>query len=280
MHAYRALTEPPGPARPVLGDRRPISAEIVFDGVRPATSGRGWVAVDIAVLILAGCVGVGIAVLTRTTPAVVGGGAAGVALAVLVVDLLRTGRSAGHRLLGSRTVDSRTGLVPTARGLTRTRTVDIRRGRDPLRVVPHAVAKAPVQSGQWQLTASRALDAPIVLTLDNGQAYSLLGPTVLGRNPARDDAAVRALQVPDLSRTISKSHALLEPQGGVLWVTDLGSMNGTAVALDGGALEPLPPHTRTVVRMGSTIEFGDRTATITSAGAPIGAAASQQEVPA
>lgn len=54
----------------------------------------------------------------------------------------------------------------------------------------------------------------------------------------------------------------------MLWVTDLGSMNGTAVASDGGELEPLAAHVRTVVRLGSTIEFGDRVATLDSAARP------------
>lgn len=264
MHAFRPLTEPPGPSRPVLADRRPLPAAIALDGVRPASPQRLWVALDLVVVLLAAAAGAGLAVLLELPLASLAAAFGVVALVVTALDLLRTGRTPGHRVLGQRSVDEATGLPATPARLARTRTVDLRRGRDPVRVVPHGTDGLPQLGEQWQMSASRALDAPIVLTLDNGMAYSLVGPTVIGRNPALVEPGTRLLQIPDLSRTMSKSHALLEPQGGVLWVTDLGSMNGTAVVEDGGPREPLEPHVRTVVRTGATIELGDRVATVGS----------------
>lgn len=275
MHAFRPLTEPPGASHPVLADRRPVPVEVTFDGARLASPHRLWIAADGVAIVIAAAAGFALgSLLDASVPGAVLLGA--LAVLVVTVDLVRTGRSPGHRALGVRTVDRVTGLPPSLRGLTRSHTVDIRHGHDPLRIVPRGGEVADVPGDQWQLTASRALNAPVVLTLDSGLAFSLVGPTVIGRNPARVEGATRLLQVPDLSRTMSKSHALLEPQGGMLWVTDLGSMNGTAVAVDGGELEPLAAHVRTVVRLGSTIEFGDRTATLGSAARPQVAAVSEE----
>lgn len=263
MHAYRQLTEPPGPSRAVLADRRPLPRDLVLAGTRPA-SGL-WAALDGVAVLLGAAAGFLAGSLLEVVPTVLAVLAGLIVLAVVLIDLLRSGRTIGHRILGTRTVDPATGLPATIAGLARTRTMDIRGGRDPVRLTPSTGELAPNQGDQWRLTASRALDAPVVLTLDNGMAFSLVGPTVIGRNPAQIEGSSHLLQLPDLTRTVSKSHALLEPQGGMLWVTDLGSMNGTAVAEDGGELEPLAAHVRTVVRLGATLEFGDRIATIGSA---------------
>jgi hypothetical protein len=263
VHAYRQLTEPPGPSRAVLADRRPLPGELVLAGTRPASS--MWAALDGAAILLGAAAGLAAAALLDVPPAVLATLGGVVVLAVVVVDLLRSGRTLGHRVLGVRTVDPTSGLPATIARLAHARTMDIRRGRDPIRLAPSTGELAPNQGDQWRFTASRALDAPVILTLDNGMAFSLAGPTVIGRNPAQVEGSSHLLQLPDLTRTVSKSHALLEPQGGMLWVTDLGSMNGTAVAEDGGELEPLTAHVRTVVRLGATIEFGDRLATIGSA---------------
>lgn len=266
MHAYRQLTEPPGPSRAALADRRPLPPDLVFSGARPAS--RLWIALDgVAILVLAGA-GFAVGSWLEIAPVALAVAGGLLVLAVVVLDLLRSGRTIGHRVLGTRTVDSTTGLPATALGLGSTRTVDVRQGHDPVRIMPRSGELAPNQGEQWRFTASRALNAPIVLTLDNGMAFSLVGPTVIGRNPSQIEGSSHLLQLPDLTRTVSKSHALLEPQGGMLWVTDLGSMNGTAVAEDGGELEPLPPHVRTVVRLGATLEFGDRLAGVGAANRP------------
>ena len=266
MHAYRQLTEPPGPSRAVLADRRPLPLDLVFAGARPAS--RLWAALDGAASVLLAGTGFAVGSMIDVVPWALAAGGAVLVVLVIAFDLLRSGRTPGHRILGVRTVDASTGLPATLTGLGHTRTVDIRHGHDPVRIVPRSGDVAPNQGDQWRLTASRALNAPIILTLDNGMAFSLVGPTVIGRNPAQLEGSSHLLQLPDLTRTVSKSHALLEPQGGMLWVTDLGSMNGTAVGEDGGELEPLAPHVRTVVRLGATIEFGDRLAAIGSANRP------------
>lgn len=268
MQPYRDLAEPAGPTHAVLADRRAISPQIVFSGSQQTGAGA-WIAVDGGAIVLAAAAGTVIAFATQL-PASLLGAAAGLAvLAAMLADLLRTGRTPGHRVLGLRTVDGSTGLPPTAPAMARTRTVNIRTGRDPIGVTPMPHASTPANTEQWQQTVTGTFDAPIILTLDDGQAYTLIGPTVLGRNPTLTGGADHILQIADLSRTISKNHALAEPQGGALWLTDLGSMNGTSVAADGMPAQPVPAQIRTLVQLGSRLELGERTVIVSSATQPI-----------
>ncbi|GAA1839922.1 DUF5684 domain-containing protein [Agromyces salentinus] len=69
------------------------------------------------------------------------------------------------------------------------------------------------------------------LVLADGTALPLEAPTVmLGRNPRTGDAAARALVVPDPSRTLSKTHAMIQFDGAQWWITDLDSTNGVLIA--------------------------------------------------
>ncbi|MDO4901102.1 RDD family protein [Actinomyces sp.] len=72
---------------------------------------------------------------------------------------------------------------------------------------------------------------------DGGDPIELTMPTVLGRDPQNiseyPDAA--RVAVPDVSRSISKTHAAVAPVPGGLWVTDLHSTNGTRVSQGDGA---------------------------------------------
>ncbi|HEU0205617.1 MAG TPA: FHA domain-containing protein, partial [Pseudolysinimonas sp.] len=67
--------------------------------------------------------------------------------------------------------------------------------------------------------------------LPNGTRVSLGGPLLLGRDPAgitdRPDAGL--LPLTDRGKTVSKTHALLEPAPGGVRVRDLHSTNGVAV---------------------------------------------------
>ncbi|GAA1923487.1 hypothetical protein GCM10009775_14820 [Microbacterium aoyamense] len=194
------------------------------------------------------------------------------ALAVIVLDLrilALSGRSIGDRAAGTRTVVAATGLSAGASVFPamlsgRLTSVDLRRGRDPLApalspfVFPSA-AERPV-TGPVRLTGQTA-----IVVLDSGERLSLHSALVLGRIPsAPEDAPAAVYQWADLSRTLSKSHARLEWDGRTVWVTDLGSTNGTALRTASGP-QPLLPFQRTPVPMGVDLELGDR---IVSVGAP------------
>jgi hypothetical protein len=140
-------------------------------------------------------------------------------------------------------------------------TADLVRGRDPLRVVPSALAPVPRRSAPraadpWAAGSRRS--STVVLLTDDGSVLQVTGPTIVGRSPVDPTGAHLLLGIPDLSRSISRSHALLEPHGSSVWVTDLGSANGTAVALPGEPLVRLAPNVRVEAPVGARLALGDR----------------------
>lgn len=190
-------------------------------------------------------------------------------LAVTVTQIGRSGRALGGLAVGLRTVKTATGaaagrdfLPSLFRGALQT--FDLRRGRDPF-----APALAPISFPRAEPTASPRpaggrTGTPVVL-LDSGERLALDAALVLGRTPSSPaDAPAEVYQWPDLSRTLSKSHARLEWDGARLWVTDLGSTNGTAVRA-GGSTHPLLAHQRTPVPLPAAIHLGDRSLTVTEA---------------
>jgi hypothetical protein len=69
------------------------------------------------------------------------------------------------------------------------------------------------------------------LVLADGTSLQLDAPTVmLGRNPRAGDPNARSLVVPDPSRTLSKTHAMVQFDGEQWWITDLDSTNGVLLA--------------------------------------------------
>jgi hypothetical protein len=140
---------------------------------------------------------------------------------------------------------------------------DLRRGRDPLSPALAAFRfPEPVAQPAPARTHS-ALVRPALVTLDSGQRLPLESSLVIGRSPvATPDAPSPVFQWPDLSRTLSKSHARLEWDGHRAWITDLGSTNGTALRTAAGD-QPLIAHQRTPLPPDALLALGDRTLTVT-----------------
>lgn len=190
-------------------------------------------------------------------------------VSVTLAQLARTGRTLGAVAVGTRTVELSSGAAAGARLLVAMftgalRTFDLKNGRDPF-----APALAPFhfpepKSKPTSPTRPVRGRAPVV-QLDSGQRLALDSALILGRNPsAPADAPAEVYQWPDLSRTLSKSHTRLEWDGRVVWVTDLGSTNGTHVR-NGSASQPLLPFQRTPLPAEVVLELGDRVVTVRSA---------------
>ena len=122
-----------------------------------------------------------------------------------------------------------------------------------------------------QIAEETRVSAPVVprawaLILPNGPRVSLDGPLLLGRDPAgipdRPDAGV--LPLADPGKTVSKTHALLEPTPDGVRVRDLHSTNGVAVDTAGGR-QLLRAGGEAIAPLGATIMLGSF---------PIGVAAS------
>ena len=255
-------------------------------GVAPVTPTRRRLAalVDAAAVLVPVLAGVGAAVAglpNVAVPLVLIGVAV---LAVQTVLLARRGRSIARRIFELRSVDDLTGMpvhrpralaglltVGSARG---TLTADFRLGRDPLRsgVVPleadalgaevtrprgrRRATKDPL-SGLGGIPDARI--ATVVLVLDSGTRIEVESSMLIGRTPTNPEGESHPVYaLPDLSRSLSKTHALVEWTGTVLWVTDLHSANGTRLIGPDGAIQPLVPGLRGPAGLGWTIQLGDR----------------------
>lgn len=105
------------------------------------------------------------------------------------------------------------------------------------------------------------LMARIRLRFDNGEEHTLAPRTLVGRNPqASGGESVIAVQ--DESRSMSKTHALIENNQHGIVVTDLGSTNGTSVTDVDGTVYPVPANQPTILPDGWTLQLGDRDVTV------------------
>lgn len=105
----------------------------------------------------------------------------------------------------------------------------------------------------------RTDEQTIVLVPDTGgESIPLPEPTVVGRDPRNISAYPQAQRASifDPSRSVSKTHALLVPVPGGVWVTDLHSTNGTRIESN-GAVTALVPEKEEAAMPGSKVVFGN-----------------------
>lgn len=114
---------------------------------------------------------------------------------------------------------------------------------DETRIVPPRAA--PAQS--WRLA------------LPDGSGFSIGSAVFIGRNPIRADGDIAGdlLAVADTTKSVSKTHAVVEVIDGRLWVTDLNSTNGVFVTAEAMDDVQATPMERTLVPPGSDIELGE-----------------------
>jgi hypothetical protein len=216
-------------------------------------------------------------------------------LAVELVTLSSAGTSLGRAVLRLRTVDDLTGdpvgagrlvrELVTARWGRRTVTSDLRLGRDPRSLaqpalnptallVDHSQLPADARSGRAARTFDEVGPADsVAIVLDTGERLQFSGALLVGRVPEnrapnersaadsvsdKPDAPTQLFAWPDLSRSLSKTHALLEWSGTVLWVTDLHSANGSVLMNPDGDRQPLVPGIRGAAAVGWTVGLGER----------------------
>jgi pSer/pThr/pTyr-binding forkhead associated (FHA) protein len=87
---------------------------------------------------------------------------------------------------------------------------------------------------------------------------------IIGRDPVANAAWPTAALLPalDPAKSLSKTHAVLELEGGILWVHDLDSTNGVFVAAPGVDVVQVDPGSRVVVPDGAEIELGEFIVTV------------------
>ena len=108
-----------------------------------------------------------------------------------------------------------------------------------------------------------------VLRLDDGQSWTLASSNVVGRGPSPtpgSDEGLRLIEISDGTQSVSKNHAQILVDGEVIRVIDLKSTNGTAVLLADGQRITVDSEAGVVVPNDATVEIGERTFRIVSAG--------------
>jgi hypothetical protein len=270
----------------VLGTYTPLLA-----GVARSSAVRGYLAVIIDLLPLAATAAVAAAQLSSGAfvTALGIGFLGGLFLVGQAVLLVRRGRTLGRLALNLRTVDDLTGnpfgvrkivaRLTTSPGTRRTVTADLSRGRDPLTPALPLLGESALAggarvdvavfaaSGSGTTRATRS-DA-VAVVFDTGRRQVISTSLLIGRSPeGKGEQPVLALA--DLSRTLSKTHALLEWSGSLLWVTDVHSANGSVLVSPDGERRPLVPGIRGPATIGWTVECGSRSFTVRAAPERVG----------
>ncbi|RLP82050.1 FHA domain-containing protein [Mycetocola lacteus] len=112
----------------------------------------------------------------------------------------------------------------------------------------------------------RPREGELLLVFDTGQRVQLPIPVVaiLGRKPDRTSDLDQVVAIGDPEGTVSKTHLRIEYQRGSVWVTDLGSTNGTHIIDDDGDDAQLPAGGRALVSQGARVRIGNRVFTLST----------------
>ena len=124
---------------------------------------------------------------------------------------------------------------------------------------PSAVVSASLLDDETVIDDALVSPQVPVVVLDDGQAISLDGPVVIGRNPTAPDVypAARKVQVVDESMRLSKTHLVVLPQDGGVGVYDVGATNGIHLEVDGEKARLAAREVHTLVP-GAVLHFGGR----------------------
>ena len=123
----------------------------------------------------------------------------------------------------------------------------------------HRIERPAPESAPEPVVEDTRVAAPRrwALTLPDGTRVGLDGPLLLGRDPAgipeRPDAGL--LPLADPGKTVSKTHALLEPTPDGVRVRELHSTNGVAIDTPAGR-ELLSAGGEAIAPLGATIMLG------------------------
>ncbi|PAU69707.1 transRDD family protein [Bifidobacterium italicum] len=146
-----------------------------------------------------------------------------------------------------------------------------KRRPDPaLPIRPPALPSRPAQPAAGvhvalpQRPAGDAVEEPtLIMYLEGGTRLNLpqRGAVVVGRRPTAVEDGDRTVTLKDTTGTVSRSHARIEIDDGGVWITDLGSLNGTSVITDGEE-HRLQRDVRERIEPGVRLSFGDMTGSI------------------
>ena len=93
----------------------------------------------------------------------------------------------------------------------------------------------------------------------DGRRSELGGSAVLGRDPVIPDARSHAkpLRFDDPARSLSKTHALIDVEGGRVLIQELNSTNGIVIISATGIRNEMPAGSSRQLLSGDRIELGE-----------------------
>ena len=126
--------------------------------------------------------------------------------------------------------------------------------------VAPAVVEAPRFADEAELEAL----VSFTITLGTGESVILTESALVGRmpQPAEGEQFEHLIVIADPGRSVSKTHLELGIDGGVLWVADRNSGNGSIVREPGVVPRRAQPGTRYEIVRGTRIDLGDQHLTI------------------
>ncbi|WP_157432107.1 FHA domain-containing protein [Agromyces italicus] len=127
----------------------------------------------------------------------------------------------------------------------------------PGRAAP-AAPRPPSPRGAAPAAPPRSESAAWRLVAASGAEIVIDGVLVLGRDPlATAGSKARAVAIDDPTRTVSKTHAVIEPAEEGVRVTDLRSTNGSRVEAPGEPLRELVAEQPSHVPVGAALYLGE-----------------------
>ena len=125
--------------------------------------------------------------------------------------------------------------------------------------VPEPLPADPIEDvDDTVVIPRRGKKAPWFLVLESGRHIEVKTRALVGRGATLDSRWFNAVlvNVTDPTRTVSKTHALVEVDGDRLWFTDLDSTNGMSIARDGGEPVQLVSGVRESASTGDLVHLG------------------------
>jgi hypothetical protein len=120
----------------------------------------------------------------------------------------------------------------------------------------------PVPDERTRLPVARAAAsaARFVLQFSTGESVTVSGTGLIGRRPEPQpgEAFDAMVAIDDPGRSVSKTHLEFGQEGGVFWVTDRFSANGTVVREPERPARLSAPGMRSRVARGSRVEIGEQ----------------------
>lgn len=118
----------------------------------------------------------------------------------------------------------------------------------------------PVPDESTRFVERRPEPASFVLHFSTGETVTVTGSGLIGRRPTAQPGEYfdEYVTIEDPGRSISKTHLEFGQDGGVLWISDRFSANGTVVREPDRSPRLCPSGRRTRVARGSRVDIGEQ----------------------